>query len=160
MSNPIKFDDTSWHEIEGRPLERAVHIGFYAKWLALTGLLVKNLAAEAEGAKEKLRQGSLSADGFLQEVMDGVIVNDQLTEEGLAFTSAYYEKHYGRDLSATFPEQTDSFLKVADTQANYTKLASLLSRRFQEWRQGELLDPPKARFATGIKNLFPGRKRG
>jgi len=158
----MKYDDVMWHEQDGRPDEKAVHIGYYMQWVVKNGLGSSFLAEETgKEVMEKVASGSMSGYDFLVAHCGGALVDEDLNDEGRAFTGAYYKNIHILDLEEAFPEnmQKGDLLRMPYSQSSYRRLADILDRRLDEWRRGALKVPPKVSFFQNIKRMILGTNR-
>jgi hypothetical protein len=87
---------------------------------------------------QQLKDRSITPGAFLLRACDGKFTDEDLTDEGNAFTKEYFnfaKGGYLRDYASTLgPGIPDSLYYVADTWDNFDKLRPVLDRRFSEWR--------------------------
>jgi hypothetical protein len=138
----VKYDDASWHYggkfPEDLPNEAAAtHIGMFVAWALLTGLAGEIHAVEFPEEIEKLRSRRVTPGQFFLEACDGKFTDDDLNDEGNAFTEEYFESehgsymdHYDRLLAEGLP----SVYHVQDTWSNFDKLRPVLDEKLVEWR--------------------------
>jgi hypothetical protein len=136
----MEYDQWRWH-IQGRfpkdqlPEHGYVHIGMYLTWLIGRDLLdpewVQKAGVRRAVAAVKEREQTGCA---LRDMTNGSLASDMLSEDGRAFTSAYYAPEYGypSDYRRVFGRRADGYA-VPDGWESYDRLAPLLDRRYGEW---------------------------
>jgi hypothetical protein len=135
------FDAARWHrEI---PHERAgTHIAMYVGWCVTRRLI--SPAHEADPCAGFYLDGILrmerSPRDFLVDLLDDQLTEDDLSGEGLEFTTAYYDR-YLADYSRCF---ASSVYDVPDGWETLARISVILDRRlaqFRRWRaqQGEVV---------------------
>ncbi len=134
---------------EDEPLPKghaATHIGMFLAW-AVQNELESDLHRERSAELlSKLRQRAITGRQFFEAACGDRFSEQDLNAEGNAFAQYYYVDEagqrgpyfadYKRALSAGLP----SFWHVADTWDNYEKIAAVISRRYDEWK-----NPPRKR---------------
>ena len=76
---------------------------------------------------------------FLMRVLDEKMTDQEFGDAGNAFALAYYEgkdgdSRYVDDYSQVFEVESDGFYGVADSWANYDRLAEVIGRRYAVWQ--------------------------
>lgn len=121
------------------------YIGQYLAWAILTGLgnTHPQRGAAWLDSHAALRERRTTPGEVLATFCDGKLTDDDLNEEGNAFTRVYYEKHYYADYETTMTplmadtgHPTDDFCSVPDTWESYALLAPVLDRRYADWKAG------------------------
>lgn len=120
------------------PQEAAgTRIGMYAAWLTLRGLGSEGLNAYLDD----LRARQISCADFLFDACDGKLGEQDLNEEGLAFSSHYYGTRFDTDYERVFESEfsqtgyaIDDACSIPDTWANFDRLAIVLNRRWMDWK--------------------------
>lgn len=134
------FDSADYHFIDFQtdlPKEAGgTRIGMYATWLTLRGL-------GGDGFNDyldDLRARRISCAGFLFDACDGKLGSEDLSEEGLAFTSHYYDAQFDADFDRVFTNEfsrtghaADDACSIPDSWANFDRLALVLNRRWMDW---------------------------
>ena len=135
----MKYDDASWHFAstpEGADDERwkvaAAHIGAYMKCCLLRGWAgeihtTDETSAEAVAA---VRSGAMSGTEFCITYCDCKFTDEDLTEEGNAFTAYYYEGAYLDDAEQVIDGQL-----LASSEESYDgeRLQTIFDQRYSEW---------------------------
>ncbi len=139
----MKYEDVSWHSgAEDFPKDLpeqagGTHAGMFLAWALLSGLGNPQFAEDVAA----LRARSTTPGRFLYEQQDGKFVDEQLNDEGNAFTAAYFEPEKGgylHDYAEVLSQELETAYHVADTWANFDRLKPMLDRRLGEWRSGKL----------------------
>jgi hypothetical protein len=109
QTDPVKIDDWDYHETAaeeaGYPAEHGfTHIGLFLAWLIRHDLFADDYVVAA-GRVEKVRDGEWAGSGLRDDV-DGKLINDMLTAEGAAFSTARYGA-YLRAFDETFADRPD-----------------------------------------------------
>ncbi|GKX54324.1 hypothetical protein SOASR030_04360 [Leminorella grimontii] len=150
----MKYDDASWH-YEGdypadlAPERAAVHIGMFLKWCIRNGFASDDLKEDCEEEIQKVMQGEMTGAQFLIDICDEKLLDEDLSETGIAFANDYYEDgtEFGKkysyfigDFCDVFNEKAekggfeyDSLYHVEDTDENYALMAKKIDERFQQW---------------------------
>ncbi len=137
----MKYDDAEYFflNFEGDELENeagATHIGMFLAWAMLRGLASSELLASEEC--EQLKARTTTGREVVVDWCDCKLFDSDLSPVGNGFASWYYESQFLADYAEVFgvsDASTDAFCSVADTWANFDKLAPVLDRRFAQWRQ-------------------------
>ncbi len=142
----MKYDDSEYlflnFETDLDNDAAATHIGMYLAWAILRGLGSSQFERpEAVHQISALRSRQTSGGAVLLELCDGKLMSSDLNELGNAFTTAYYDRHfskdYGRVFEPDFPDTghpVDDLCGIADTWANFDRLAVVLDKRFAQWQ--------------------------
>ena len=137
----MKYDDASWHYGGDFPNDLpdeagATHTGMFLVWCLLNGFAGEDLSEEPEEL-EHLRDRKVTPGRFFLESCDGKFVDEDLNEEGQAFTEAYFDFESGDyipDYEGLLAKGLPSTYRVQDTWANYDLLAPLIEDRLKNWR--------------------------
>ena len=147
----MKYDDASWHyggefPKELPPEAGATHIGMFVSWCVLNGLVGQLHLDEFPGYVESLKSRSLTPGAFLIQACDEKFTDEDLSDEGNAFARIYFDTQKGQylaDYEKTLAIPDKSLYHVADTWENFDKLAPVISRRFQNWKEHGAVESPK-----------------
>ena len=137
----MAYDRADWHYggdyPAGLPAENGgTHIGMFLAWAIERGLEGDFHREESAAALAAVRARKMTGREFLFSRCDEKFWEEDLSEEGNAFATAYYEKDDGylADYAATLIDDLPSLYHVADTWKNFDRVAALLDRRYAEWK--------------------------
>lgn len=123
---------------EGLPLSQAyVHTGFYLGWLIDNDLLNEEFKEDYAESLALFTRREITAPQLFEE-FDGALTDEELSDQGNAFTKHYFDFSTGdylEDYCTYLVKDLPSELHVKDTWENYEIAASFISRRYQEWLQ-------------------------
>lgn len=140
----MTYDDASWHSGGEFPADLpasagATHTGMFVAWAVLSGL---GGPLHAEDAFQLAARSDTPGAWFLS-ACDGKFTDEDLTDDGNAFTQAYFdfdEGNYLDDYEAAVGQGTppgpQGLYYVEDSWDTFDRLAPVLDRRFDEWRAG------------------------
>lgn len=138
----MSYDRADWHYggefPEGLPNESGgTHIGMFLAWA-----ITRDLAGElhSENSIESLvavRERRMTGRDFLFRECDEKFTDEDLNEEGNAFTAWYYgsDGPFLEDYERVLGSGVESLYHVADTWENFDVLAPVIDARFAEWRR-------------------------
>jgi len=138
------YDDASYHE--GAPaflnkrlsrLNSGTHIGMFIAWVVMSRLESFQLRQIAPDGVEQLRSRQKTGRAFLFEHCEGKLTSDALNSEANAFAVKYYESLYLRDYDQVLLGRLNSTYLIADTWANYERIAAVVDQRLREFRGDE-----------------------
>lgn len=140
-----KYDDAEWHYAGDFPEDVPItngfsHIGFYLTWAAERELVSDFFREESAAALQQVGSREKSPI-YLLEIWDGKLTDDMLSEEGNAYSQAYYQlddlaQGYFVDYNSVFPDSGAGPYHVKPSWDNYDRIKPVLDRRFEEWRAG------------------------
>jgi len=142
----MKYDDASWHYCGDFPADLpdeagATHTGMYVAWALLAGLSGDIHITDFPKDIPRLQERSLTPGAFFLSACDGKFTDEDLSEEGNAFTSQYFDFEKGQYLAdyeailgQGLPDNPNSLYYVADTWDNFDNLRPVLDRRLAKWR--------------------------
>ncbi|GGA29568.1 hypothetical protein [Dyella nitratireducens] len=142
----MKYDDASWHSGGNFPKDLpasagAIHTGMFVAWALQSGLAGELHTDEMPENLEKLAGRSLTPGEFFLWACDGKFTDEDLNEEGNAFTASYFDfsngsylADYEALLGHGLPRGSDRLYYVADTWENFEKLKPRLDQRLADWR--------------------------
>ena len=125
----------------------ATHIGMFLAWAALHGLINDFHEQHSAELVAKLRARQITGRQFFEAACKEQFAEKDLNVEGNGFAEHYYRDASGErgpyfaDYKKTLASRLPSFWHVADTWDNYDKIAPIMTRRFEEWK-----NPPKKRW--------------
>ncbi len=136
-------DKAKWHYSgdfpEDLPDENgATHIGMFLAWIINNNLQGEFFDEEMADGLVDLRSRKITGRDFLIDYCDEVLMGEEFTEEGLAFSDEYYEEDYILDYEKTLAVNLQSTYYVEDTWENYDKISLVIDKRFAEWKKDNL----------------------
>jgi hypothetical protein len=149
MPDSVIFDDAVYHQgapafLNKRlnPHNGGTHIGMYLAWIIQNRLESFALRQRAASAVEEVRSKLVTGREFLFAECDGRLTSEELNKEAVAFTEFYYEEYYLRDYDDVLVSRASSTYTVADSWANYEKLAKVMDQRLRKYRGGNASAKP------------------
>lgn len=141
---PLKYDDAWWHYDDRFPddLSRegaSTYIGMFLAWAILNGL---GDPIHYPEDKHELEYRLMTPGEFLRELCNEEFTDEDLNDEGNAFTQTYFDIHKGRylaDYIEIVGDHWPSIYHVPDTWETYDRLQPVLDRRFAGWRAARRL---------------------
>jgi len=139
----MKYDDASWHYggdfPSDLPVEAgATHIGMFVAWGLLNGLAGSIHIDEFPDDLESLRSRRITPGQFVIEACDEKFIDEDLTDEGNSFALAYFDGQYLTDYEETLGRGVPTTYHIEDSWKNYDELAPVITRRFEDWKDGKL----------------------
>ncbi len=131
------------YSTEDQPLPKghaATHIGMFLAWAVMNGLENEYHRQHSQELLERLRRREITGRQFFEAACKEQFADKDLGVEGNAFAAHYYRDDAGQrgayfaDYKEVLAARLPSFWHVADTWANYDKLAPVITRRFEEWK--------------------------
>ena len=125
----------------------ATHIGMFLAWAAQRDLLNDFHQQHSPDLVGKLRARQITGRQFFDAACKEQFAEKDLNVEGNAFAEFYYRDIAGErgpyfaDYKKVLTAGLPSFWHVADTWENYDKLAAVITRRYEAWK-----NPPKKRW--------------
>ncbi len=135
---------------EAEPLPKghaATHIGMFLAWAILNGLENEFHRQRSPALLDQVRRRQITGRQFFENACQEQFAEKDLNPDGNAFAEWYYRDQAGErglyfeDYKKTLAKGLPSFWHVADTWANYDKLAPVITRRYELWK-----NPPKKRW--------------
>jgi hypothetical protein len=123
------------------------HIGMFLAWATFNELENELHRQRSAEPLAKLRRREITGRQFYEAACQGKFAEKDLNPEGNAFAQFYYADEVGQrglyfdDYRKVLVAGLPSFWHVADTWANYDRIAPVISRRFAEWK-----NPPRKRW--------------
>jgi hypothetical protein len=148
MSDPVVYDKAKYHfggdYPQGLADEQAyVHTGLYLGWVIERDLYSEMFRAEAAGLIAAFKAREVTGPQAYAD-WDGCLIDDMLSDEGNAFSAAYFDFERGlylRDYEELLSRGLPSVYHVADTWENYARLRPRLDARFEAWKQRQRPSP-------------------
>lgn len=139
----MAIDRMDWHYTGEYPVDlpeeqSGTHIGMYLAWI-INNDLVGELHLEEDAEEiQAVRERTMTGREFLIKLCDTKFWDEDLNEEGLAFTEQYYNddtQGYFNDYVQTLAASLPSFYHVEDSWQNYDLIAPLITRAYQRWQE-------------------------
>ena len=143
----MKYDDASWHYGGKFPKELpneagATHTGMFVAWALLAGLAGTFHITDFPEDLMALRERKVTPGAFFLRACDGKFTNEDLNDEGNAFTTDYFDfkkggylSDYEKNLGVNLP----TLYHVADSWENFERIKPVLDRRLSAWRSTRAL---------------------
>ena len=131
------------YSTEADPLPKghaATHVGMFLAWAVINELHSDFLRDHYEELLAKLRRREITGRQFFEAACSERFSERDLNEEGNAFAQHYYVDEAGKrgayfaDYKKVLAAGLPSFWHVANTWENYEKIAAVISRRYEEWK--------------------------
>jgi hypothetical protein len=140
----MKYDDASWHSGGDFPKELpqsagAIHTGMFVAWALLSGLGGLIHTDDFAEDLEALKARKITPGAYFLRACDGKFTDEDLNEQGNAFTKHYFDLQTGsylEDYETILGQGMSSLYHVSDSWANFDRLKPVLDNRFADWRQG------------------------
>jgi len=137
------YDKAKWHfggefpeELDN--FQAYVHTGFYLTWIIENGLFDTNGDEHLKSEISKVKMKEMTGAEFFERNLDGVLMDDDLTETGNEFTYNYYEQGtFLDDYSKTLGNDVPTLYHIQDNWENYKKIKLLLDKRFKRWKRSK-----------------------
>ena len=138
------------YSTEEEPLPKGhagTHIGMFLAWAAHHGLLNDYHEKHSPQVLARLRAREITGRQFFEAVCKEQFAEKDLNVEGNSFAEYYYRDAAGErgayfaDYKKVLAAGLPSFWHVDDTWQNYEKIAPVITRRYEEWK-----NPPKKRW--------------
>jgi hypothetical protein len=135
---------------EGQPLPKGhagTHIGMFLSWAVVNGLENDWHRQHSAELLARLRRREITGRQLFEAACKEQFAEKDLNVEGNEFAEYYYRDAAGErglyfdDYKKTLAKGLPSFWHVADSWDNYDKLAPVITRRFQTWK-----NPPRKRW--------------
>ncbi|HQU82569.1 MAG TPA: hypothetical protein PKY59_05580 [Pyrinomonadaceae bacterium] len=135
----MAIDRMDWHYGNDFPDDLpeengGTHIGIYLAWIINNNLQGELHNDESAEALQKIKNREITGRDFLIEECDEKFWDEDLNEEGLAFTEFYYCEIYFEDYAEVLENDLPSIYHAENTWENYDKVALVIDRRFKEWK--------------------------
>jgi hypothetical protein len=134
------YDKAKWHSggdfPEGLPHENGgTHIGMFLAWAINHGMVSPDLMSEAALDLEAVLQRRLTGRTILFNYLDGVLSDEDLSEEGNAFAEHYYEA-YQAEYDALIRTELESAYHASDDWVTYDAVAAMIDEAYSRFKQG------------------------
>jgi hypothetical protein len=131
------------YSTEADPLPKghaATHIGMFLAWAVFNGLENDYHQQRSAEHLSRLRRREITGRQFFEAACKEQFAEKDLSPDGNAFALHYYRDETGQrgayfaDYRKVLVGSHPSFWSVADTWANYDKLAPVISQRYADWK--------------------------
>jgi len=140
----MAYDRADWHyggdfPSDLPPEAGGTHIGMFLAWAITRGLESDFHREESPAALEAVRRREMTGREFLTVECDEKLWEEDLSDQGNEFAKAYYERDgdggYLNDYEECLGDTLPSLYHVADTWANFDRLATRLDERYEAWKR-------------------------
>ena len=119
------------------PMEQAfIHTGMFLGWVIDNGLYSEDFRNGAEEIIGAFKKREITGAKVFEH-MDGVLTDQDLTDEGNAFAQDYFDFNKGeylKDYEEVLASNLSSPFHVKDTWENYERLKQVIDRRHNDWK--------------------------
>ena len=142
MHEPHVYDKAKYHHDspdfpKDLPIEQAsVHTGMFLGWVIDNDLYSEDFRNGAEEIIDAFKKREITGAKVF-EYMDGVLTDQDLSDEGNAFAQDYFDFDKGgylKDYEEVLASKLPSFFHVKDTWENYKRLKQVIGRRYNDWK--------------------------
>ncbi len=142
----MAIDRLDWHSGGNFPNDLpqeagGTHIGMFITWI-LNNNLHGELHRETESDElqvNKVLNREITGRDFFISTCDAKFWDEDLNEEGYAFSEFYYENDetamYFDDYTNTLAGNSESIYHVENSWENYDKIAVVITKRFEAWKR-------------------------
>ncbi len=139
------YDKAKWHFEGNFPsdlnnFQAYIHTGMFLGWLIESDLVSAEFLEDFPNDVQSFSKRELTGAQIYNQCCDGVLLLNDLSEEGNKFALNYFELSNGKymaDYEMTLANGLPSTYHVPDTWSNYDKLKSMLDKRFVEFNQNK-----------------------
>ncbi len=136
----MSYDKAKYHfesvQKEGLDMIQAyVHSGFYLGWLIDNDLLDEEFADDCDEDITLFKRREITAPRLFQR-LDGVLSEQDISEQGNAFTQSYFDFDTGsylEDYQTYLVKALPGVFHVKDSWENYHIAAEFISERYRRW---------------------------
>lgn len=136
----MSYDKAKYHyeSVEKEGLDQSqsyIHSGFYLGWLIDNNLLDDEFVEDCESEIALFIKREITAPRLF-ELLDGVLSEHDLSEQGNAFSQSYFDfdtGNYLNDYHQFLSGGLASEFHVQDTWENYHIAAEFISKRYHHW---------------------------
>lgn len=141
------YDKAKWHFDGDFPegldyFQGYVHTGMFFGWLLENDLIGDEFKSNFEEEIELFKTRKLTGSQIFERCLDGVLLLEDVSELGNRFALYYFDFDNGQYL-ADYEEiligELQSMYHVADTWANYEDLRVVIDKRFEEWKNQNII---------------------
>lgn len=139
------YDKAKWHSgspsfPRNLPAENGGrHIGMFLAWAIHNDLVDAMHHEDDADAIARVKAREMTGREFLFQCCDGVLMQDDLSDEGNAFATFFYNRHnpdsYDHLYQHTLGGALGSIYQVRDDGKNFDRLARRIDQTFRVWRK-------------------------
>jgi hypothetical protein len=136
----MKYDDASWHYGGDFPDNLlfeagATHIAMFVVWCLINGLAGEMHLEEYLENYAKLTNRELTPGQWFIKSCDQKFTDEDVSEEGNAFTVSYYQSDlYGSDYNTVLSHNVETIYHVSDSWEVFELIAPVIKSRFEKWQ--------------------------
>jgi hypothetical protein len=143
------IDRIDWHSGGDFPdnlpeVNGGTHIGMYLTWIINNNLIGQMHRDDSADAIQKVLSRQMTGRDFLVDMCDEKFWDEDLNEEGIAFTNYYYQadstdtfKNFVDDYCDVLAQDVESIYEIEDTWENYDKLKPLIDKKYSDWKKSK-----------------------
>jgi hypothetical protein len=137
----MAYDRADWHYDGDYPKELpdsngGTHIGMFLAWAINNKLISDFHLNESKQSIDNVLQRKNTGREFLEIECDGKFTDEELNEEGNAFTKYYYESNmYFDDYCDSLGNELETMYHVEDTWLNYDIISKKIQNQYENWRK-------------------------
>ena len=143
------IDRIDWHSGGDFPdnlpeVNGGTHIGMYLAWIINNNLIGQMHRDDSADAIQKVLSRQMTGRDFLVDMCDEKFWDEDLNEEGIAFTNYYYQsdstdtfKNFVDDYCDVLAQDVESIYEIEDTWENYDKLKPLIDKKYSDWKKNK-----------------------
>lgn len=143
----LSIDRIDWHSGGDFPenlpeVNGGTHIGMFLTWIINNNLIGQIHRDDSAEAIQKVLSRQMTGRDFLVDMCDEKFWEDDLNEEGFAFTNYYYQvestdifKNYIDDYCDAIGDDFDSLYEIEDTWENYNRLKPYIDKKYSDWKK-------------------------
>lgn len=146
MGKTIVYDKAKYHfgaenYPKDLPVEQAyVHTGMFLGWIIDNDLFNKQFFDELGIQKDidAFKNRRIRATDIYRNLLDGTLTNEDLNEDGNAFSQYYFDFNKGQyiqDYMKVFGLKADNNYVVENTWENYEKIKKVVDQRYVQWKK-------------------------
>lgn len=129
----------AYDRADNDPARDEVRIAFFITWAMLNGMAGALHLDDDQALLQQLREREITSRKFLEIACDDKFWEEDLSDEGNLFARTYYPQrrgflNYFDDYKRVFLAEYADLVLVADTWAEYDKIAPVISERYEEWK--------------------------
>jgi len=135
------YDKAKWHYGGNFPddldnYQASVHSGMFIIWLIDNELFDDHGLPKTKEEVKLIKERKKTGANFYINQLDGVLLDDDISEIGNKFSYYYYMSKNGdylNDYYEVLGKDTETLYHIQDTWENYDKLKPVIDSRFKKW---------------------------